>query len=458
MIDQAEPIETGSQTAVYDGRGGSRWRSVFFKVGETPRQAGILFTAQMGSMVATFVSTLVQTRWMSPSEFGHYVFCITVIVIAGLIIELGIFPAGGRVLALLHDRKDQRNALGAIVLLSLLDGLLLAVALISFSGLLSKLFKLDVQDLLIVAGLTAIFLPLQRVVEEACQGLNEIRRLSQFQITMSVGQLVLFLALGVSHKLTATTAIIAYSAGIAIASIWTIGNLRPGFHSLNRFARKTLAETKSYGFNAYLGRITATTTTRLDNLIVTYFLGAAPLGIYFTAQKFSGPITTMSRSLAITSFRVFASLKSIPSRITRWNTIALVVSSAALALAGPVVLRLLFPPKYAAAATLLIPFALLNFFQGLFQPYNIFLAAHGRGAELRNTAVIFTIVSIVGLLVLTPRFGVDGAAWSGVIAMTINYLLNFVYYRNLKNRLEPPATLPTGSEAGESVAATRSRG
>src|SRR5262249_59188200 len=95
-------------------------------------------------------------------------------------------------------------------------------------------------------------------------------------------------------------------------------------------------------------------------------------------------------------------------------------------------------PKYAEAAPLLVPFGSFNRFAGLFQPYNALLAARGHSAALRNIAIVVTIASVIGLLIVVPRFGILGAAWAGAITMLLDYLLHLYYYRK---SLASPASL-----------------
>ena len=64
-----------------------------------------------------------------------------------------------------------------------------------------------------------------------------------------------------------------------------------------------------------------------------------------------------------------------------------IAASAALAVAGPFALRFAFP-QYASAAPLILPFAVWGLFAGLYQPYNMFLASHGRGVEIRNIGLV----------------------------------------------------------------------
>ncbi|HWO00277.1 MAG TPA: polysaccharide biosynthesis C-terminal domain-containing protein, partial [Blastocatellia bacterium] len=75
---------------------------------------------------------------------------------------------------------------------------------------------------------------------------------------------------------------------------------------------------------------------------------------------------------------------------------------------------------------------LANLFVGLFQPYNSFLNAHGRGAELRNVVLIVGIATIAALVVTVPRFGIAGAAWTSAAAMGLDYALLVHYHRKFK--------------------------
>jgi O-antigen/teichoic acid export membrane protein len=74
----------------------------------------------------------------------------------------------------------------------------------------------------------------------------------------------------------------------------------------------------------------------------------------------------------------------------------------------------------------------MNLFVGLFQPYNSFLNAHGRGAELRNVVLVVGFATIAALLVTVPRFGIAGAAWTAAAAMALDYALLLHYYRKFK--------------------------
>ena len=412
------------------------------RFGETIRQTGMLFSAQTASMFAGFFASLILGRSMEPAEMGRFAFCLSIIVPTGLLFEFGISSAGARVLALTRDREGEREALGALVLMTVVIGFAFAVFIAAAAKPIDLIFDKDVRWLFVATAALSFFQPFQLLIEQSCQGLNQIRRLSLFQLTLSGCYLAGLIVLVTSHRLTAGTALGAYLGGTSIAAVWTLIRMQPSFKGASRFIKLTFKETRGYGFNLYLARISGLATSRSDQIAIGYFLrGTAPLGMYAIAQKFSNPVAMMSRSLATTRFRAFAQLKQVPPRITRWNAAAVIGVSIALIAFGPTVLRFVFP-KYYEAAPLLVPFAATNLFVGLFQPYHIFLASHGRGADLRNIVLISGIAAVAALTLTVPRFGIFGAAWTGAGAMALDYLLHLLYYRRFRRTLEEttPAT------------------
>ena len=407
---------------------------------ETPRQAGLLFSAQSGSIAAGFLVSVVQARLMDPGEMGRLALCLSVIWIGSLFFELGVSAAGARLLALSDNEEVSRRQLGALVTMGAAIGIAFSLFIAAIAIPVDRVLNTEVRWLLIGASALAFLQPFQSFIEQACQGLNQIRRLAIFQMTMSWSYALMVTALAISGQLTAQTALLAYLSGMGLATVWTLAQLRPRFLETRRYVRLTLNEVRSYGLNIYLARITGSASVRVDSLLISYFLGRsaaglAPLGLYAIAQKMANPIITMSRAVAITRFRAFANVNMVPERISRWNALLLIAASSGLAIVGPVVLRLAFP-RYSDAAPLLIPFAAWGLFAGLFQPYNAFLASHGRGAELRNIALSVTTASVLGLILTVPRFGIMGAAWSAAGAMALDYLLHIYYYRRFTGSLK----------------------
>ena len=429
MTESATRDESGTGRTVFASRL-SR-----LQVGETLRQTTMLFSAHTISSAISFVTNLVLVRAIDPAEMGRLSFSLTFIVISGLFVELGVFAAGSRMLALARSKTDERRTLGALVILG--GSLCFIFALfVGFSaGAVDHFFKTDVRYILVTAAVLAFFQPFQWLVENTCQGLNQIRRLATFQLTISICYLLAISLLSTTRRLNAGTALVAYLIGLAVPGIWTIARLKPIFRGALTPMREMISEARSFGFNIYLSRITGTVSTRIDTLIIAYFLpNMATLGLYDVAQKLSNPMVTASRALGISRYRSFTTLNSIPSKMLKWNLIVLITAGLGLIVIGPPFLRYAFP-KYAEASSLLIPFALYSLFSGLMQPYHAFLAAHRRSAAIRNIAITMTVITIVGLVVAVPRFGIMGAAWAAVAGMALDYGLHLLYYSKLRVEL-----------------------
>jgi O-antigen/teichoic acid export membrane protein len=391
---------------------------------------------------------------MEPNEFGRLAFCLSVLLITGPLLEFGVFAAGARLLALSKDEDGARRQLGGLAVLAAFIGAAYGLFLVSIAIPLGALFKTDVHWLLIQTAALASLQPFQSLIEFACQGLNRIRRLSIFQLMMSGSYLVFVAALAVTNKLTAGAALVAWLTASAIASLWTLARLRPSFESIGETIRLTLREVRHYGLNLYFAKITGSVATRLDSLVIGYFLGRssaglAPLGLYALAQKMANPLLAMSRAVAISRFRSFANRFAIPRHISTWTAALLILAAAALAFVGPLALPVVFP-KYAEAAPLLIPFAIYGLFAGLFQSYNAFLASHGRGAELRNIAILVAAFGVIGLTVTVPKYGILGAAWTAATAMAMDYVLHLYYYRKVIRTL---ASTNDGTHSNEQIGA-----
>ena len=429
LVDESQPVAASPRRRVP--------ASLF---GETVRQAGMLFTAQSGSLIAGLLISLIQARWMEPAEMGRFAFCLAVIVVGGVFFEFGLFSAGARVLALEHDAQGQRQAVGALVILAALVGLAFSAFIAAISLPIDAFFNKDVHWLLLGTAALAFFQPFQYFIELGCQGLNQIRLLAVFQLLMSGAYLLLLVALVAAHQLNAGMALGAYLAGIAVATVLTVARLRPSFKGASPYLRTTLKQTREYGINLYFARITGTVSSRADQLVIAYFLtDTAPLGVYAIVQKFANPITMLGRSVALTRFRAFAQLARVPGRLTRWNAALLASVALGLIIVGPLAIRFFFP-RYSVGTGLLLPFALANLFAGLFQPYNSFLASHGRGAEVRNVAASVAVSSLLGLSFTVPRYGISGAAWTAAAVMALDYVLHLYYYQKFKRTLTTNGT------------------
>lgn len=407
---------------------------------EAGRQTVVLYAAQLASSGLNFLFTVVIGRAMAQEEYGIFSFCaFSIIYFLGLLFDFGVFSAGTRLLAVATDRDDERRMLGTLFLAGFGIAALFAVT-IAASGpvvdvVMVRLGYPDTQvaRLLLAASPLAAAVPLQLLVEFACQGTNRIGALAAQRLALPIASITFIGALSAfAGPISPLLALLAYQGGILTATAILIVALRPSFRVSRADFALLGAAIREYGFDLYLGRVVGMMSLRIDLLLIPGFVGPRRFGAYNIAQRVSEPISGLARAMATTRFKAFASLDHVGSSIVRWNIALLSAAAVGLASVGPFFIAFAFQGKYHNALPLLFPFAYVALFAGLLQPYNMFLTAHGRGKDLRNIALIMSLVNLFGLFAFVRTYGLPGAAWFAASSMAFNFVLHLYYYRRLR--------------------------
>jgi O-antigen/teichoic acid export membrane protein len=412
---------------------------------EAGRQTAVLYGAQLLSMALNFVfGVVVVGRAMSQEDYGVYSFCIySVVVFLGFLFEFGVFSAGARLLAIAETPEEERRTRGTLVVTGTAIGLAFGLV-IAAAGPFVELFLrrsgdpgASVAAPLLAAAPLALAIPLQQLAELACQGTNRIGMLAVLRLALPVSSLSIIAALYYAFgPISPSVGVVAYLGGFLVSSATVLALLGPSFDvGREEFARLG-REVREFGLHLYAGRVINMMSFRLDQILVPYFAGARRWGAYKIAQQVSEPISNLARSLATTRFKTFANAARVDAPIVRWNAALLFLAATGLATVGPYAFAFLFPHKYHNALALFLPFALVAFFAGLLQPYNMFLTAHGAGRSLRNISVAVGAANLVGLFVFTRRYGLAGAAWFAAASMAFNFALHVYYYQRLLKTTE----------------------
>jgi O-antigen/teichoic acid export membrane protein len=408
------------------------------------RQTVLLYGAQLLSMALNFGFTVIVGRAMTQEDFGVYSFCVaSVLLFLSYLFEFGVFSAGGRLLAIAPGREEERRLLGALCIAGLGIGALFSLV-IAASGPVVEVFldqsghaDASVTGTLLAAASLAAAIPLQQLAEQACQGTNRIGALAALRLALPIASISIVSALyAATGTLTPAPAICAYLGGNLVAACVVLAMLKPSFSLRRDDFDRIRAAVREYGFDLYAGRVVGMMSTRLDQLLIPFFVGPRRWGAYRIAQQVSEPVASVARTLATTRFKAFANAREVPVAFERWNMAIVGAAAAALAGVGWFVFEIVFPNKYRNALPLFVPFAFATFFAGLLQPYNMFLTAHGRGRSLRNISLALGVLNLAGLYAFTRRYGLAGAAWFAVAAMAFNFALHLYYYRKLLKELE----------------------
>jgi O-antigen/teichoic acid export membrane protein len=413
-------------------------RTTDFFRSKTLRQTSILYASYILQLLVGIGSVTINTRLLGPEEYGLLSFFLTVTLFVGIFFNFGFFNSGGILIIDESRTEQQREIIGALVILSIGLGIAYSSFIWLSSFFIDKLFNTSASQLFRRFYPLLAVAPMQILVYQAAMGTNRILLLSVFNILpkiLYVSSIGLMVLLGQKKFSLETLILLSLITNLA-GTIIIIIALAPSFSNAKSWMKRIWSKNREYGFHMFLGQITDKSTYKLDGILIPFFANTVELGFYNLGATITGPILLLSQSLSTSIFRRFAHEKRVPSTVTLPNLCWLIISTLALCLCSKFLISILFGDKYAAINSLIIPLALTRVFQGLYQPYNCFLSAKEQGKWLRNISVAQAAFNVVGNLLLIYYLAALGAAIASMIAAAIALAGHLYYYRRfLKNNM-----------------------
>jgi O-antigen/teichoic acid export membrane protein len=245
--------------------------------------------------------------------------------------------------------------------------------------------------------------------------------------------LYLIVGLGMIHwgMLTAKSALMLYFGGTLGSCILALYVLRIRFHNVQPQIRTVANEVKVYGFHTYVGGLADNSTFKLNNLLIAGYVDTVWLGFYSIASTMVSPIVRFSTSLSSSAFRSLAQRDRINPHLLLVNTVFLFSSALLIAILARPIIAVVLTKEFLPAVGLVYILVFTAFFQGMYQPINTFLCAHGKGRELRSISFGVSIVNLAVSLALIPSLGAYGAAVGSGVAKLSEFLGNVYFYRKV---------------------------
>jgi len=397
------------------------------------KQTLLLYASRIGIIIVGAIITTITTRALGPADYGILAFILSILSFTSIFFEFGFFAAGARILALVKTDEEKKSYLGALTIIAALIGVLYLIFIFASSFFIDQLFNTSINGIIRIIAPIAAILPLEFMLSLICKGTNEIKKLSVFLLAPKVIYLILLVLTLLLGNISVTWILFINLVSLFLTCIWLIISLKPAFNSLKDKFKVIFAEAKSYGFHIYFGRVIGVSTYNLDNLFISFFVNTTYVGFYSLAVLITSPLYLLSQALGTSKFKDFAQLKSIPKKILLYNLIWGISGGLLIILLGKFVITTLFSDQYLTAASFLVPLAFAALFQSLYQPYNAFLGARGKGKWLRNIALSQAAVNITFNYFLIKSYGAMGAAIATLISNATVYTMYLIFYRkNLK--------------------------
>ena len=265
------------------------------------------------------------------------------------------------------------------------------------------------------------------------QGLNRFRLFNGLRLASAVGfplVMIFGLLIGISDaKSIVTLMLVAQIATASVGLVFFVTRNRPKV----RIRRSQVWELLRYGSKSYLGSLSWIANARLDQLIMSAFVGLGELGIYAVAVSYSTVLFPLSGAFAMVLFprvageRREAAGKTI-KRALRANLIVSSTGALLLAFISPFLLPLLFGVEFNGAVLpaiiLLVAIVLLGFNYVLSDG----LRGIGRPGITSLAELLGTAITIVGLFMLLPRIGIYGAALTSILSyLSVSAVLSLAF-------------------------------
>jgi O-antigen/teichoic acid export membrane protein len=400
----------------------------------------VTVTANAVVLVASLATGVTLAHALGPSGRGATAAIITAPIVIAWLFTLGSTqavsyfqakdPAGGRVLATWLALALPLGVLAALVGEALLP--------VFFSAQSAETLRI---------GRETMPLAIVLVLNEALAGVVVgDQRFVLFNVARAGSQTAIaiaYVALVVADDLTVRTAVAVFAlVQVTVMVVLLIASAAR--HGMPRPSASLARTALWYGFKGHGVNVGAWANARLDLLIMPAFLPASSVGLYSVATNVSWIVVVLAGPLSLIALPLATRSETgggeVVWRILRVTLLVAGVIAAAIALAAPWALRLVYGADFVDATTalrILLPGSVLFaaafvLISGLFSNNRPFSAtlAQATGA----------LVTVVGLSIFLDSGGIDAAAIVSSVAYTVVFVTAVaLYLRSLGQREAGPA-------------------
>ncbi len=406
------------------------------------RGAGISFVGSISSLLLGIGFQWLLARLLGPTKVGIISLALSIFGLAALLAEFGLEQGAIRFVALYMDRGDRGRAAGVIIAGVRIIGILsLAVAVILFGAadpLAEQVFgKPPLAPVLRVLAISLPFATVSSFLMFVMRGLKRVEyeaAINQVIVPLlKIGGLIVvvytvgYSVVGVAWALLLVSIV---GAALAIISMWQLYPLRGQSERPVLVTRAMLA----FSWPLLLIGIVNKALQEAETLFLGVWVASDQVGIYYTCLRATVLITAFLIAFSTIFAPIMAGLHgrqehglfgSLLKTVTKWGfSLSIPVFLVLFVFSDQVLL--VFGPGFVEGAPILQILAVSQLVNVATGPvgWALTMSGHPR-LELLNS-LFFLAVNIALALVLIPRYGIMGAAFSGAVVVVLINLLRLV--------------------------------
>jgi len=414
---------------------------------ETARNSAILFSGNLINTLLSMVAVIIISRALGPHDFGVVAIFNTILGTMVGLTELGLSTAAVKLISenLTRDRHHADVIMRVIFFMELASGAVVALIGILFSVQIANalggphlLFAVRMGFLAgAVTSAAAFFGPFFAAHKQFVK--NALVNFTGG--VFKAGSVVLMLALSI---LSLRHVIIAYTLTpilfFAVAYLF----VPRGFHNkgTKQEEKEAVVEIFHYSKWIFLSYVATSIGGNMDTFLISHYKGSAAVGIYTAGQQL---VTVMPMIISAISTVILPKLTQLETRAEYEKIVVkLLVGMAAIALVlspgiifGQIPIKLIFGNRFLASIGIFKIF-LTAYLVALFSnTIAVVLYARSRHKILTYLNYGSLVLSFIAYIILIPRFGAAGAAFTFLVANVIAAIFIIAY--SLKVVSEIPA-------------------
>ncbi|MGL4463261.1 MAG: lipopolysaccharide biosynthesis protein [Planctomycetia bacterium] len=383
------------------------------------------------------------TRCLSPADFG----CLAVLDVVGtlltIIVGAGLAAAVNRFHANAQSADEQAAVWWTALAACFGAGMVLILPAALNAEAVSAWIS---QGLETPISLDVVYCTLASVVFGSLGNLLLVYfrayKWSLFYVVLSLLRLALNVALNLWFVVGLKMGLLGIVAGNLLASAWMTGCLLLVFLARQRgmsFDFRVVYQLLAFGSPIIVTSLLATCMHQADRLLLCSFVTAGDIGVYSLAYQIAQAVNTLCLVpfSSIWCVKIYEIDREADGRQIFCDIFEYFVAGLSLVLfavsiaVGPLVTYFL-PESYRAVGDLVPVVCLGYFFFSLHEHFRVPAMLTGRTLTLVPVFVAATVVNVAANLVLSPIYGIQGAAWATVLTFAAFSFVGLVRYRRIE--------------------------
>jgi len=396
------------------------------------KQTTSLLSVNFLTIPLGFILSVLLTKILKENAYGNFIFIQNIFNIAITLGNLGLFYSGNRTILITKEATKIKELYGAELVLVGILSILLILALFTYGVLDKNLEAKGIKSLFLsLVPFISIFL-MTSYFENLFPADNNISLLNKSRLLPKLLNVLLVFVLYYLNIRDANSKVIIVWISLLLSQgliiFYVIIMLQPSIGNLKQRIKDILRMNKIYGLNLYLGSLFAVGSSYLTVILIGYS-NADNIGVghYSLALTFSLPLSLIPNAIATVKYRDFPLYNKIPSYLLLITVIVSIFSLVIMQLVVPFVITIFYGESFREVISLsaIISFGVVLYSLGDF--LNRFLGSHGQGKQIRNSALLVSIILLLLNITIVPRYGETGAAYTYLLAGG-TYLMNMIYY------------------------------